>query len=325
MDADLPLELCATLDMLTGMFRGQARVILADAYELGRKHERTLVDLQAEIAPNAIPPVPATLTIKLTTEELEVPESDPITFTPMIQPTPPEPAGEPEPEPELVDCSTLAPLTKNQFEVFSVIVAAKGQWLSFKEIDVRAGKSGACQNLYPLENKGYIRGVDLPYEGSCRRRRTYVVACFGAPTVLDDSFAHRGKKWESPSTDKPAIERQIAPIMRAAAAPPPRAKIPERRPLPMKSPERLAQEAGTSALTAELLGRDGNGGAPRPGAKPSAIVVTTYLIRRGFSCNKMRGGWSVDGKFCSAWEVLEIINEHRRRAELPPAVEQDLE
>jgi hypothetical protein len=83
--------------------------------------------------------------------------------------------------------------------------------------------------------------------------------------------------------------------------------------------------AGSVTVTAQLLGADGNGGAGIERGDRGGIKVSTYLSRRGHTVFPARGGWTVDGKFMDRYDVVDVINAHREKAELPPVEATDLE
>lgn len=286
---------------------------------------------------------------------------------PTHRPAPPAPRP-PEPEeydalPALVDAATLAPLTPLQFQVFSVFVAARGEYLSASQIDDRCAKTGAFGSLSAVRDKGYLIGRPTP--GRARNQLTYHVACFGAPRVLQDGFQHRGKTLErvvqevakpAQQVSRPVDEPkpvQVKPSPPAPApapvqprpAPPPPAPVsapapppaPPAAPVekkfyppvaslrkPAAPPPRAPHRPGSMSATQQAFGADGNGGHAQ--ADAGRIKVSTYLIRKGHSVSPAAGGsWRVDGKLMDRMDVLDLINEHRAKAEVPPAVLQDLE
>ena len=330
---DLHPDLLADLEALTMMFREVASVALASAYEMGRRSASASPAAAAKENESA----PAQGEKRLSITSVEENESE---------------TEEPW---EPVNCATLAPLTPLQFKVLNVFVAARGEYVASGEIDKRAGFQGAFAHVAPLRAKGYIRARQMP--GMAKNRHAYDIAFFGAPTVLRDGFELRGKKLSgqqrtpaaaaAPTIPPSGVDAPPAPAPRpaapiiapAAVTPPPPAPAPpvSAPPEPKKSyppvaslrksaapPPRAPHTPGSLSATQAAFGADGNGGRG-PGADVGRIKVSTYLIRKGHSCSSARGGWQVDGRFMDKDDVLEIVNRHRRAADLPPALADDLE
>jgi hypothetical protein len=158
----------------------------------------------------------------------------------------PQPAEEEEPLPALVDAATLPPLTPIQFKVFSVFVAAKGEYVSASQIDDRCAKTGAFGSLSGVVTKGYLVGRPAP--GRPRNQMIYHVACFGAPTVLQDSFQHRGKSLEKVVQQQAQLVQQVKAPVAQPAPPPPQTRPPDPRHARRTSPEAIPPPRQHSAL-----------------------------------------------------------------------------
>lgn len=112
----------------------------------------------------------------------------------------PDEEDDEDPLPEFVDCATLDPLTPIQFEVFKIIKAAAGEYVSGPTLAEKTRNAGAPTATYSLKNKGYLRSRRLG-----GGRRAWDVICFGEPRVIGKgehphSLAHRPLDTPAPAT-----------------------------------------------------------------------------------------------------------------------------
>lgn len=129
-----------------------------------------------------------------------------------------------DPLPEPVDCATLAPLTPTQFKVFSVMVAARGEYLPPSEIDKRSGIDGSYGSLAGVRDKGYLIRRHAP--GRPKNCHIYHVACFGAPRV-EESNKGAGPRSGLTKEDLEVIVGQPAPLVESEPEPQTILKEPE--------------------------------------------------------------------------------------------------
>ncbi len=125
-----------------------------------------------------------------------------------------------DPLPEPVDCATLAPLTPMQFKVFSVMVAARGEYLPSSEIDKRSGIDGSYGSLAGVRDKGYLIRRHAP--GRPKNCHIYHVACFGAPRVEESNKGagpHSGLTKKDLMEEVKIIVEQPAPLVEPEPVP----------------------------------------------------------------------------------------------------------
>jgi hypothetical protein len=116
-------------------------------------------------------------------------------------------------------------------------------------------------------------------------------------------------------------------------APPPRpAALPVSVPGPAAAVKRdLLPPSPPAVLSKE---RTGPQPAPRPVPQPpqrpedglrkgvdfdhqGKLKITTYLIRKGHMASVQGQNYRIDGRILDKWEALELVNEHRAKADLP--------
>lgn len=234
-------------------------------------------------------------------------------------------AGEDVPE-GLADASKLEPITKRQASIFEAV----GQILDVGEIAYesaiakRSGNTNVGDALWTLEKKGYVERLT---EGN---RAHYTVTAEGTPTIAGprDSRGELVRQWTDEEVDgllelapslgdtyskyaekigrtEDAVQQKARTmgcfkpsLVTGYAAPKPkRAPVPE-----------------TSNNTAALMGDPASGRS----AAEQDLNAKTYLLRKGHTCSIAEHGLRVDGKLLDKFEVLDLVNRYRAKAELAP-------
>lgn len=162
---------------------------------------------------------------------------------------------------------------------------------TFKEIGVEAGVKNCGHHIYELQKRGEIK--DKYNSPGCP---------FWVPADLWVEPPPR------PTMPVVAVERPMPDRTEHFQGP---VKVVDQRP----RPRLLTNETDHHArdVAAELMGD------PKPGrsAADNPLVAKSYLRTKGHVCAESGAGLIVDGKLYDPSEILDLVNSHRARADLP--------
>lgn len=251
---------------------------------------------------------------------------------------------------KLADAATLPSLTEKQAKVFLGLSADQtgAGWISYSHLEGLTGISGLNYYLDSLERKGYARNVGE------RGTPRWCAAAAGQPRIDDNSlvwrawsekefaelksvcagdrdFAGFGKR--NGRTEQACIQQARVRGWYHSEGP---GRWPERseravpaanedanhvvagRPVPLaeKPITRIVRRVDLTerprSITAELMGD------PSRKSADDTFDTKAYFIRKGHTVFINTSGYVVDGSHKDQFQVLDLVNSHRMKADLAP-------